>query len=102
MQTTAASDSISIPATTIPATPDNQQEARSETINRIATSAHQTVDRMAQGADGALQSLRSGSEAWKETGDQSLERVQAYVRQKPLTALGMAVAAGFVLSRLIR
>ena len=102
MQTTAASDSITIPATTIPATPDNQQDSKSETINRIATSAHQTVDRIAHGADSALQSLRGGSENWKETGDQSLERVQTYVREKPLTAIGMAMAAGFLLSRLIR
>ena len=82
--------------------PDSQDESKSETINRIASSAHQAVDRVAQGADSALHSLRGSSEAWKETGDQSLERVQAYVREQPLTALGIAAAAGFLLSRLMR
>jgi len=73
-----------------------------ETINRIAGSAHQAVDRVAQGANSALQSLRGSSDAWKHSGDQSLERVQEYIREKPLVALGMAAAAGFLLSRLMR
>lgn len=81
---------------------DSSEGSTSNTINRIASSAHQAVDRIAKGADSTLQSLRGGSEQWREAGDQSLERVQAYVREKPLTALGMAMAAGFVLSRLLR
>jgi ElaB/YqjD/DUF883 family membrane-anchored ribosome-binding protein len=49
-----------------------------------------------------LQSLRGNSQVWKATGDQSLERVQDYVREKPLMALGLAVAAGLLLGRLMR
>jgi ElaB/YqjD/DUF883 family membrane-anchored ribosome-binding protein len=79
---------------------DTPHEAKSETVNRLAGSAHQAVDRVAQSADHALQSLRDST--WKATGDQSLERVQSYVRDNPLMALGMALAAGFLLSRLIR
>jgi ElaB/YqjD/DUF883 family membrane-anchored ribosome-binding protein len=97
MQTTADSESVATPTV-----PDTREESKSETINRIASSAHHAVDRIAQGADGALHSLRGGSTAWKDTGDQSLERVQEYVRDRPLMALGMAVAAGFLLSRLMR
>jgi ElaB/YqjD/DUF883 family membrane-anchored ribosome-binding protein len=73
---------------------------KSETVDRIASSAHQTVDRIAERADGALQSLRDS--AWKETGDQSLERVQGYVRENPLMALGLALAVGILISRVIR
>jgi ElaB/YqjD/DUF883 family membrane-anchored ribosome-binding protein len=91
MQTTADQSSVVDPAT-----------SGSETVNRIAGTAHEAVDRIAQGAHSALQSFRHGSESWKETGDQSLEHVQAYVREKPLLALGAALAAGFLLSRLIR
>lgn len=97
MQTTVDNEAIANPTI-----PDSREESKSETITRIASSAHQAVDRVAQGADSALQSLRGNSQAWKETGDQSLERVQEYVREKPLMALGMAVAAGFLLSRLVR
>jgi ElaB/YqjD/DUF883 family membrane-anchored ribosome-binding protein len=85
-----------------PTMPDSQEESKSETINRIASSAHQAVDRIAQGADSALQSLHGNSQVWKATGDHSVERVQQYVREKPLMALGMAAAAGFLLSRLMR
>jgi ElaB/YqjD/DUF883 family membrane-anchored ribosome-binding protein len=84
------------------ARPDGQEPSTSETVNRIASSAHQVVDRVAQKADSALQSLRGNSQVWKATGDQSLERVQDYVREKPLMALGMAVAAGLLLGRLMR
>lgn len=78
------------------------EQQTSETVNRFAATAHQAVDRVAQGADSALRSLRSSSEEWKATGDQSLDRLNAYVREKPLMALGVAVAAGFLLSRLMR
>jgi len=85
------------------ATPvDATQPSTSDTINRIASSAHQTVDRIAKGADSTLQSLRGSSSQWKEAGGQSFENVQTYVREKPLTALGLALAAGFLISRLIR
>ncbi len=97
MQTTVDSESLATPTI-----PDSREESKSETIDRIAGAAHQTVDRVAQRAGSALQSLRGSSEAWKGTGDQSLERVQEYVRERPLTALGIAMAAGFLLSRLIR
>lgn len=97
MQTTADSESF-----VTPTTPDTREGSKSETINRIAGSAHQAVDRIAQGADSALQSLRGTSEAWKGTGDHSLERFQEYVRERPLAALGAAAAAGFLLARLLR
>lgn len=84
----------------MPTTPDSPQEAKSETVNRVASSVHHAVDRVAQGADDALQSVRDS--AWKATGDQSLERVQDYVRDNPIMALGVALAAGFLLSRLMR
>jgi ElaB/YqjD/DUF883 family membrane-anchored ribosome-binding protein len=93
MQTTTDNQSVDTPA---------MLDSQSETISRIAGSAHQAVDRVAQGANSALQSLRGGSEAWKHTGDPSLERVQGYVREQPLLALGVAAVAGFLLSRLMR
>lgn len=89
-------------STTSPAIRDSQAEPKSETINRIAGSVHEAVDRVAQGAHGALQTLRGSSEGWKETGDRSVDRVQTYIRENPITALGVAAAAGFLLSRLLR
>jgi len=86
----------------VASTIDAAQASTSDAINRIASSAHQTVDRLAKGADTTLQSLRGSSSQWKEVSDQSFANVQAYVREKPLTALGLALAAGFLISRLIR
>ena len=77
-------------------------ESGSGAIHRVAGGAHQAVDRVAQGADSALQTLRGRSEPWTAASEESLEHVYAYVREKPLIALGMAAAAGFLHSRLMR
>ena len=97
MQTSVGNE----PATS-PTMPDGNAASNSETIHRFATSAHQAVDRIARGADSALQTLRGNSQGWKATGDQSVERVQEYVREQPFVALGVAIAAGFLISRLMR
>jgi ElaB/YqjD/DUF883 family membrane-anchored ribosome-binding protein len=75
---------------------------KSEAIDRFACTAHRAVDRIAQGADSALRSLRDSSHDWRASGDETLDQLQGYVREKPLTALALAAAAGFLLSRLMR
>ena len=67
-------------------------------IDRVSSAAHSTVDRVTSAAISAADRLSEGklahnAQAWKDT-------TCAYVREHPMTAVGIAVAAGFLLSRL--
>ncbi|HEX4329381.1 MAG TPA: hypothetical protein VH105_21520 [Burkholderiales bacterium] len=86
--------------------------AAHEKVDKLASSAHPAVDRLAAGAHGAVDRLAEVTDATtarlskqaeqlKATQQRLSENCGTYVRANPLTALGIAVAAGFVLSRLI-
>lgn len=69
-------------------------------IDRFSTSAHHTVDRLVSAASSAADSMAQSKFAhmaqdWKD-------QTSTYVRAHPMTAVGIAVAAGFLLSRLTR
>ena len=69
---------------------------------RVRQNAHQTVDRLADAAQSAAERLSMTSEDLMARQEQIIGAARDYVREKPLTALGIAVAAGFILSRLSR
>jgi ElaB/YqjD/DUF883 family membrane-anchored ribosome-binding protein len=67
-------------------------------IDRMSATAHNTVDRMTSAAVSAAERFSDGklahtAQEWKAT-------TCAYVREHPMTAVGIAVAAGYLLSRL--
>ena len=67
-------------------------------IDRLSATAHNTVDRVKTAAVSAADRFADGpvmhtAQEWKDT-------TCAYVRDHPMTAVGIAVAAGFLLSRL--
>ncbi len=68
----------------------NKQQADS-TIDRMSETAHRTIDRLSEKGD----ELMGMQEDWVDT-------AREYVRDNPLQALGIAVAAGYVLSLLMR
>lgn len=67
-------------------------------LDRITQSAHHTIDRVTAAAGSAAERLSEGRLA--STAQEWHGATTAYVRQHPLTAIGIAVAAGFLLSRL--
>lgn len=76
--------------------------ASKQQVDRLSQSAHQTVDRAAQAASAAADrmtekydELYAMSEDWVEAG-------REYVREHPVAAIGMALAAGYLLSMLMR
>ena len=83
-----------------------------DTIDKVADAARPAVDRMADGAHGAVDSVAHAATHAAETlsarGEQ-LKDVQAratdglleYMRAKPFTSLGIAAAAGFLLSKIL-
>ena len=67
-------------------------------IDRLTESAHSTVDRVTSAAMSAAERFSDGkfahtAQEWKTT-------TSAYVREHPMAAIGIAVAAGYLLSRL--
>ena len=74
----------------------------SATVDRIASSAHQAVDRMASAANSAAGNLNVKADELMAAKERWMATCQTYVKENPLVALGVAVAAGFLLSRWMR
>jgi ElaB/YqjD/DUF883 family membrane-anchored ribosome-binding protein len=71
-------------------------------IERVSSGAHDAVDRVAQTASAYAERFGEQAEALMEMKDNWVEGARDYVREHPIAALGMAVAAGYVLSMLMR
>jgi ElaB/YqjD/DUF883 family membrane-anchored ribosome-binding protein len=71
-------------------------------IDRMSSTAHETVDRVAQTAAAYAESFGERAEEFMEMKDNWVEGAREYVREHPVAALGIAVAAGYVLSMLMR
>ncbi|MGD7033594.1 DUF883 C-terminal domain-containing protein [Methylotuvimicrobium buryatense] len=72
-----------------------------ETIDKAASSAHETVDKIANATTHAAEALSDKGQQLKNAEQQLLENCRCYVRDNPITSLGLAVATGFLLSRVI-
>jgi ElaB/YqjD/DUF883 family membrane-anchored ribosome-binding protein len=75
--------------------------------------AHETVDRVAEMANSAESEVRSAAAKTTrqvkdmqdqaiDAADEHMKKVRTYVKKNPLTATGIAFAAGVVLSTLFR
>jgi len=72
-----------------------------ETVDKAASSAHEAVDKIASATNQASEALSEKANQLKNTEHQLVENCRTYVRDNPITSLGIAVAAGFLLSRLL-
>ena len=80
---------------------DKASAAVKPAVDRLASGAHQAVDTFAGAASDAAASLSVKANQLKDGQALVTEQCRGYVRANPLAALGIALAAGFVLSRLI-
>lgn len=80
---------------------DKATEAARPMVDRAASGAHQAVDRIAGVAGQAAETLGAKSEQLMDAQTRAMEQCRGYVRDNPLASLGIAIAAGFVLSRLL-
>jgi ElaB/YqjD/DUF883 family membrane-anchored ribosome-binding protein len=71
------------------------------TIARAKSSAHDAVDRIADSASQAAAQLGVKADQIKEWQQNLAQTCSQYVREKPLQSLGIAVASGFILSRVL-
>ncbi len=80
---------------------DKASDAARPAVDRLASGAHQAVDKIAGAATQAAETLDLKSEQIMDAQTRLTETCRDYVRDNPVTSLGIAVAAGFLLSRLL-
>ena len=71
-------------------------------IDRVAAMAHQAVDRAAGAAAPTADWLTERGQRLNATQEKLVAGASGYVSSNPLKALGIALAAGFLLSRIMR
>jgi ElaB/YqjD/DUF883 family membrane-anchored ribosome-binding protein len=71
-------------------TKDKVSKSTQKAFDKVANAAHQATDAMGEKGDQLL-----------NTEQKLMRECRGYVRDNPLTLLGIAVAAGFLLSRLL-
>jgi ElaB/YqjD/DUF883 family membrane-anchored ribosome-binding protein len=81
---------------------DNIGSKTKPVVERATASAHETVDRVAGVANATAERVQEKAQALKETQDRFYAECREYVQHNPLTALCVAAAAGFIVSRLTR
>jgi ElaB/YqjD/DUF883 family membrane-anchored ribosome-binding protein len=80
---------------------DSVSDAARPVVDRIALGAHQAVDKIAGAAGQAADTLVVKGEQLKNAQVRAMEQCRGYVRDHPVASLGIAVAAGYLLSRLV-
>lgn len=72
-----------------------------ETVERVKAGAHEAVDRAAEATHRAAETIDVKTEQMKEAQERLMQQAREYVRENPVTALGIALGSGFILSRLM-
>jgi ElaB/YqjD/DUF883 family membrane-anchored ribosome-binding protein len=81
---------------------DRAAERAHETIDSAAARAATVERRIRDEAAGARETLQERKTAAAAQVDDSLARVESFIRERPMTAAGIAFAAGVLVSRLLR
>lgn len=92
------SNTTSAPGTTVD--PREMAQRAQAGIDRLRSTAHDTVERAAGVAASAADRLSVRGEEWLSAKDEWLDATRGYVREHPFAALGIALAAGYLLSRM--
>jgi ElaB/YqjD/DUF883 family membrane-anchored ribosome-binding protein len=72
-----------------------------ETIDKVKHSAHEAVDRAADATSHAADAIGKKGEQLKNAEQQFVEDCRGYIHENPIASLGVAVGAGFLLSRIL-
>jgi ElaB/YqjD/DUF883 family membrane-anchored ribosome-binding protein len=79
----------------------NKEENTMETIDKASNSAHEAVDKIANATTQAAEAIGEKGEQLKNAEQQMMNNCRSYIHNNPVTSLGIAVAAGFLLSRIL-
>jgi len=91
----------------------HEKEGASTTTDHFAAKAHETVDSIAERAQGAEREVRKAAERtadqarqlrdqYAETAEEGLRQAKSYLESNPLAVVGIAFVAGVLLSAMIR
>ncbi len=80
---------------------DKASDAARPAVERVAAGAHQVVDKIAGAATTAAETLDQRSGQLRDAQSRFSENCRTYVQENPLASLGIAVLAGFVLSKIL-
>lgn len=80
---------------------DRVSEAARPAVDRATSSAHETVDHLADMASHAAETVEQKSAEFKEMQAKFMENATQYVQAHPMASLGIAVATGFLLSKML-
>ncbi len=80
---------------------DKAADAAQPVVERLATSAHEGVDKMSGALTDAHARLEEKTRALTEAYQHFAETGRGYVRTSPATSVMVAMAAGFVLAKLL-
>jgi ElaB/YqjD/DUF883 family membrane-anchored ribosome-binding protein len=71
-------------------------------VDRLSQSAHDAVDKAASVASSYAERFSSKGDELMQMQEDWIDSARDYVREKPLQALGIALAAGYLLHMLTR
>jgi len=71
-------------------------------VNRLASVAHQTVDKLANSAAHVAEKFADDARRVKQAPAQAMDYSKSWVQDRPLEAVGAALAIGFLIGRLSR
>lgn len=72
-----------------------------EITDKVSHSAHEAYDKIADATGQAAEALGKKGEQMKKAERRLMKNCRSYVSDNPVTSLGIAAAAGFLLSRLL-
>jgi ElaB/YqjD/DUF883 family membrane-anchored ribosome-binding protein len=76
--------------------------SQKQQVDRLSQTAHQGIDRAAQAASSVAERVGEKYEELYAMQEDWVEAGREYVREHPVAAIGMALAAGYLLSMLMR
>jgi ElaB/YqjD/DUF883 family membrane-anchored ribosome-binding protein len=79
---------------------DKMAEPARSTVDRMSSAAHDTVDKLASNAANVADRFSEQTRRVTDAPAQALDYSKSWIQDKPLEAVGMALAIGFVLGRL--
>ncbi len=109
----AARDTTDRAAANAHASTDRLAATAHQATDRLASTMHQAADRVATGGKAAVERLqttaRTATERWGQVSgdvmarrDEALDSARDAVRERPITALGIAFAVGWLVAKISR
>jgi ElaB/YqjD/DUF883 family membrane-anchored ribosome-binding protein len=74
---------------------------KNDPVERAAEGAHETVDKVADATHRAADAISEKGAQLQDLQEEWLEEARQYIHKNPVKAVGIAIAGGFLLSRLL-